>query len=415
MTETILTSNELTKLLNAPLGEGEAANTIYDSPFLHLFVLAERKQLPKFFFERLCAQGEIIFRENEPGDTMYMIWAGRVAVVKGELQSPTLIGYRSVGEIIGEMALLENRSRSATVVALRETRLLGINREQFQQLLKSMPAVSLTVMEILSSRLRKSDEALSRVDSSKKQLVDKVEELQVEKLRLEEAQRLRQETSDLIIHDLRNPLSTILVSIKMLLMALPEEALKDNQELLDIAEVSCNRMMDLVNTLLEVSRMETGEVQMLFSQIDLGQMVAELLKRASVLDRKGIALRSDLPASLPLVTADKEKLERVLTNLVDNALKYTPEQGTVTVGVTPKDGMLALWVMDTGSGVPPEERGRIFERFAQLPGEKRKRRGFGLGLAYCKLTVEAHGGRIWIEEGDGGIGSRFIFTLPLKH
>jgi signal transduction histidine kinase len=114
------------------------------------------------------------------------------------------------------------------------------------------------------------------------------------------------------------------------------------------------------------------------------------------------------------VVADREKIERVLVNLLDNALKYTPENGRIWVQTGQKADRMWVSISDTGPGIPAEDRERIFERFTQGTGDKLKRRGFGLGLAYCRLAVEAHGGRIWIQDGPDGIGSRFTFTLPLE-
>jgi signal transduction histidine kinase len=421
VTQTIAAA-EHDNLLAAYQEPVELTETTFDSPLLRLLISAEREHIAQSFTERNCIPGEIIFREGEPGDTIYLIYSGRVVVLKGDFASPTILGYRGVGDIIGEMAVFENQPRSASVIALDAVRLMGVSREGFQRLLYDTPSVGLSVMAMLSSRLRSSDEARSREDLSEKHLIGQVSELRFEKQRLEELQRLQQETSDLIVHDLRNPLSTVSVAVKMLAMVLPEEVLQANRELIEIAESGCDRMQRLVNTLLEVSQMEAGESEMTWVEVDLGVMIEEVLARVSILDRKGIEVRTCIPEDLPPVAADRDKIERVLTNLVDNALKYTPAKGRITVGVevegSPQgalpDKRLRVTITDTGIGIPPDERQRIFERFAQVAGEKRKRRGFGLGLAYCRLAIEAHGGRIWAEPGDDGIGSRFVFTLPLR-
>jgi signal transduction histidine kinase len=345
---------------------------------------------------------------------MFLIWSGAVAIVKGDIASPTILAYRGAGEIFGEMALLENRPRSASIIALEDTRLLGLNRVSFEQLLRTSPSVSRSIMEVLSARLRRMSEARSTGELSEKRLSEQISTLQSEKHRLEEIQRLRQETTELIIHDLRNPLSAIAISLKMLNLVLPDEVLKVNNELLCIVEASTQRMQRLVDSLLEVSRMESGETRFDLSRVDIKPMIEDLAVRTSILGRKGVMLETDLTTDLPKVFADREKTERVLVNLLDNALKYTPENGRIIVKAAPCNNSICVSVSDTGPGIPAEDRERIFERFTQGSGEKLKRRGFGLGLAYCRLVIERQGGQIWVEDGEGGIGSRFMFTLPVE-
>lgn len=125
-------------------------------------------------------------------------------------------------------------------------------------------------------------------------------------------------------------------------------------------------------------------------------------------------MRSVIEPGLPPVLADRDKIDRVIMNLLDNALKYTPEGGQISVSVTQeREGFVKVSVSDDGPGIPPDERERIFERFAQVANGQSRQRGFGLGLTYCRLAVEGHGGTIWVEPGDGGRGSCFTFTLQV--
>jgi signal transduction histidine kinase len=344
---------------------------------------------------------------------MFLVWSGRMAIVKGNLESPVILAYRIAGEIFGEMALLENQPRSASIIALEDTRLLELNRSRFEQLLSEQPAISRSIMEVLSARLRHMTTVRSTGELSEKRLSKQVTVLESEKQRLEELQRLRQETTELIIHDLRNPLSAIAISLKMLSLVLPEAILQANQELLEIAQTSTQRMQRLVDSLLEVSRIETGEARFEIRSFNLGPLLHDVVQRNAILARKGVKIDTDIPFDLP-VLADREKIERVLVNLLDNALKYTPENGQIWVQAGQRADSVWVSISDTGPGVPAVDRERIFERFTQGASEKLKRRGFGLGLAYCRLAVEGHGGRIWIQDGPNDIGSRFTFTLPLE-
>jgi signal transduction histidine kinase len=151
----------------------------------------------------------------------------------------------------------------------------------------------------------------------------------------------------------------------------------------------------------------------------LAPLVRTAMARLSLLAAdRGVIVQSDLPDDLPLVEIDNEKISRVLINVLDNALKFTPPGEKVTIGATCEDaetGNIVLCsVSDTGPGIAEELHEKIFDRFAQVPAKTgdRGQRGSGLGLAFCKLAVEAHGGRIWVNS-EPGHGSTFNFTLPV--
>jgi len=176
MSVEIISSSELHKLL-----------TIYDvykqerieneTPFLSLLNLIEQGKTDQKVKERICQPGEIILREHEPGDDFYVIRSGQTVVIKGEFQNPTILGFRSTGEAIGEMALLENLPRSATVIALDVVCLLTFSREAFYQFLRENPSFSLNLMNILSGRIRKSEEERMRGYAREKEQVVVVETL----------------------------------------------------------------------------------------------------------------------------------------------------------------------------------------------------------------------------------------------
>jgi signal transduction histidine kinase len=153
--------------------------------------------------------------------------------------------------------------------------------------------------------------------------------------------------------------------------------------------------------------------------LSLGELARKVLGRIEPLaNQHAITLQLDAPPDLAPIYADGGRLERVLLNLLDNALKFTPEEGQITVTVSDQGSETLICVSDTGPGVPPAERERIFERFYQVDNSStRKHGGTGLGLAICKHIVEMHRGRIWVEEAnkevmaDNGPGSRFCFTI----
>jgi signal transduction histidine kinase len=394
---------------------GDTAATMPDTSLLQQLAALDRRLLVDLFEEQRYTPGEIIFKEGAYGETAFLIWSGQVVVIKSSFEKPTVLGYRGPGEIVGEMALLEKQPRSASVVALENLRLLKISYESFQNLLTNAPTIGLSVMKLLSARLRTSDNFLVSQMVNEQSLSQRVSQLEAEKQELLETQRLRQDTSDLIIHDLRNPLASMFGVISMLEVVLPEDVLQANHDLLEIAKSSYRRLQRLIDSLLDVSKLENEEAPLNLGPTDLEYLIGETARRLTLaLKSSGIDLIVEIPRPLPIIVADEERVDRMLGNLVDNAIKFTPKGGKIVISATVEEDDVKVSVMDSGMGIPLVERERIFERFAQVSSGKSRRRGFGLGLTFCKLAAEAHGGRIWVEEGDGGTGSRFTFTLPIS-
>ncbi|MCD4686584.1 MAG: cyclic nucleotide-binding domain-containing protein [Anaerolineae bacterium] len=410
-----LSSEALEHLLTLEAPEEAPFFSPSDSPLLRLLSAVDRDLLNTLLTEHHFERGDVICAEGEPGDAMYLIRSGQVVVIKGEIDSPTVLGYRGPGEIIGEMALLEGQPRSATNIAVDRTRLLKIDRAGFQELVSVNPAIGMTIMSTLSARLRIADDVRATAIEGGKRLVKQVTRLQTEKEHLLELQRVRQETSDLVVHDLRNPLGIIYGALNMLEMVLPEDVLEDNRELVTLATTASERMQRLVDSLLDVAKLETGEMPLALARLNLSPILEDAAHRQGITAQsRNVSIRVDAADDLPPILNDTEKIERVIANLLDNALKFTPNNHTIVIVAKRDNDVIIVSVIDGGPGIPEEERERIFERFTQVAGSSPSRRGFGLGLTFCRLTVEAHGGEIWVEPGANGVGSRFAFTLPVK-
>lgn len=416
MVKSNLTTTELNQIQALESTAVNPEASVAGSTFIRLLSTLDRKLVQEIMTYCHYQPGDIIFREGEAGDALFLIWAGRVAVVKGSFSSPDEVFIRVPGEVVGEMAILENKPRWASLVALERVRVLRIERDGFQKLLQAQPAISLNLLALLSSRLRSVHEMNRAEIRHDQQLLRQLSSLIDENEQLMELERVRQETSDLIVHDLRSPLNNMYSVLNMLELVLPEDVLNANRELLDIAKLAYARMQDLVDSLLDVSKLQTGELALDLAPVSLPQLVDEVVAMASfAINQQRIEIQTAFPASLPLVTVDEDRIRRVLTNLIDNAVKYSPHDGRVRVEVSMAEGMVQVAVIDSGPGIPAIDRERIFERFAQVQRVgMRRTRGFGLGLAFCRLAVEAHGGRIWVEPGEADSGSRFVFTLPAE-
>ena len=228
---------------------------------------------------------------------------------------------------------------------------------------------------------------------------------------LEKALRLRDDLTHLLVHDFRNPLARILVGADLVAAQCKEKQLYDMDDMIEKVIAATLRLQGLTNDLLDVARLEGGEVQPARTDFTVTQVAGDLADDVQQLaERQGIKIVVEVGGDLR-VNADREWTYRVLQNLVDNAVKHAPKRTTVTIAATRKDDLVEITVSDQGDGIPEAHRARIFEKFAQLSGESR--RGVGLGLAFCRLAVEAHGGKIEARSrADGTTGAVFAFTLP---
>ncbi len=225
------------------------------------------------------------------------------------------------------------------------------------------------------------------------------------------ATRARDEMLAVVAHDLRNPLSTISLGAELLLDTTPEDAAHAFQRRhLGTVKRSAERMNRLIQDLLDVSRVTGGKMTMAPRDEDLSLLLAEAAAMLRPLaEARGITFQTRGIRDLPRLRVDGARLMQVISNLVGNALKFTPEGGSVTLaGEWGEDGV-RVSVIDTGSGISPEQLPHVFGRFWQA--NDADRRGLGLGLGIARGIVEAHGGRIWVES-ELGQGSIFHFTLP---
>jgi PAS domain S-box-containing protein len=229
----------------------------------------------------------------------------------------------------------------------------------------------------------------------------------------------RVDLSRMIVHDLRNPLTTLLTTLDFMPKqddSLADDPLADN--LLADARQSTLDMLDMVDSLMDINRMEAGQLIVDAEAMRLPPLVEQVVKRLRPLTNvKQINLDFALPDDLPPVWADADLVRRVLINLLDNALKFAPSGGQVNgrlqsePAANNQEPGIRCTISDSGPGIPTEFRELVFDRYMRTNPGGAQVRGTGLGLTFCKLAVEAHNGRIWVEDGPDG-GSQFVFTLP---
>ena len=238
-------------------------------------------------------------------------------------------------------------------------------------------------------------------------------ELQASYDKLRESERLRDSLVHMIVHDLRSPLTAISAYLQLFGQEAKEKLGAETQEDIASAMHATRNMVRMINGILDVSKMEAQMMKLDLRECDLVQVVGQSLDDLeSLVGARRLAF--ERPAAPAGVLADHEIVSRIVQNLLANALRFTPADGEVRVGVVVEAEHVRVFVADTGPGIPPDFRESIFDKFVQLDGSALHRnRTTGLGLAFCKLAVEAHGGRIGVDS-ELGKGSSFWFTLPRR-
>jgi two-component system sensor histidine kinase/response regulator len=234
------------------------------------------------------------------------------------------------------------------------------------------------------------------------------EQLQKNYKRLQEVEKLRDDMRNMIVHDLRTPLTAVIVGVQMLEQ---QGQLNEQQrDMMSIAVGGGQTLLRMINDLLDVEKMESGSTQLQYEELSAEALVAGAVEQVVPLAADAqTALVTAIGPGLPAFRGDRNLLSRTLVNLIANAIKFT-RAGRVTISVSHGGGAMRFGVRDTGAGIPAEAFERIFEKFGQLDSHNRV--GTGLGLAFCKLAVEAHGGCIEVESTQG-TGSTFSFTIPV--
>jgi two-component system sensor histidine kinase GlrK len=238
--------------------------------------------------------------------------------------------------------------------------------------------------------------------------------------RLKEIDEMKADLISHISHEFRTPLAVIREAVSLHLDCISSGSLEKQRRLIGIIEEECERLINSVNKILNLSRMDAGMMDYQMEKYDLSHLIEmSVLKIRPVAERKGISLEVNLDDRLPYAIIDAEKISQVIDNLLDNALKFTPEGGKVSIGASHKDGKMSehfsneekgiieVSVSDTGCGIPEANIQDIFDKFKKLYGK-----GTGLGLYIARQIVSAHGGDIWVKS-EKDKGSTFCFTVPV--
>jgi signal transduction histidine kinase len=374
-----------------------------------ILVVDDEKAIREFLFEALTQLGGFSVELAENGEeALKKIEKENFDLVLTDMKMPKMDGLQLIAEIA--------KSKPETLMVLLtghvtiDSALEAMKRGASDYLTKPINLDELMV------RLRKVLEERQRFISLK----DYAAELERANQELRKIDEMKSEFVSVASHELRTPLAAIKNSVQLILQGKTGEINENQKKFLSMAERNINRLTSILNSLLDLSRIESGKIGLKFGELDLRSSIEFILSSLKPqADGKSIQLNMKIPEKLPSVYGDREKVEQILTNLVGNAIKFTSEGGEISISAKffENEGnidMVALSVKDSGIGIPEDQLDRIFEKFHQVEDSLRRSiTGTGLGLAITKGLVEAHHGRIWVES-EIGKGSTFTFTLPVS-
>jgi len=262
---------------------------------------------------------------------------------------------------------------------------------------------------------KRAEEELREYREHLEELVEeRTAELAVAKERAEAADRLKSAFLAIMSHELRTPLNSILGFTGILLQGLSGPLNGEQAKQLGMVRNSARHLLDLINDVLDISKIEADQVKIVSKPVDMREAVEKVIQTVTPLaEEKNLVLTAELDSDVGQITSDRRRVEQILINLINNAIKFT-NKGAVRVECQMSDGWLVTRVVDTGIGIKPEDMDKLFETFRQIDtGLTRQYEGTGLGLSICKKLVEMLGGKIWAESEGLEKGSTFIFTLPI--
>jgi signal transduction histidine kinase len=360
----------------------------------------------KFCREEDLEPGQVIFKEGDKADRFYIILSGEVEVWK-DYDSPyaDLLAVHGEGKLFGEMALVDDLPRSATVVTRIPTRVLFINEEEFQRLLKENSLVALAIIRSLSAMVRKSNQSfvedLRERNRRLQKAYDELQEAQAELLRNERLTTLGK-FSSMILHDIRNPISVIKAYADMLTVSsgLDEKLGRYVENI----RFETERLNQLANELLDYSR---GEIRLDMGIVEVPKFLEDVCDYARRrMSSKEIQIECDCQYSGQTVI-DRQRMFRVFANLLENSRKAMGRSGVCTIRTRALSENIEFSVRDDGSGMSEKVLAHIFEPFYSSSPNG----GTGLGMAIVKSVVEAHHGSIEIDSVEGK-GTEVRFTIP---
>jgi len=370
-----------------------APDVVAPAPQARILVVDDEPQNRELLRDTLELRGYFVEEAGSGAEALARIAAAPPDVVLLDVAMPGMDGLEVCRKLKGDPLTAPLPVIMVTAHVDRKDRLAGIEAGADDYLTKPVDLQDLGLRVCNAVRA--------------KRLADDVRE---NLRRLRELEHLRDSLTHMVIHDLRSPLASIMMGLEVITMSAVSLTPERKLEIAESCFSSAQRMSEMVTSLLDVSRLEAGEMPLQKNPVKLASVMTDVLESI-----RGQASRHTIvlagPAGEATACCDAAIVRRILVNLVDNAIKFSPVGGEVRVELATEGAVVRVTVRDAGAGIAPEYHGKIFEKFGQVEA-RNARIGTGLGLAFCKLAVAAHGGRIGVES-EVGHGSTFWFTLPL--
>ncbi|MBN1953494.1 MAG: cyclic nucleotide-binding domain-containing protein [Anaerolineae bacterium] len=352
---------------------------------------------------RTYPAGTILCHEGRVEDTFYLVVSGQAEVTKQiDPETHRQLARPGPGEFFGEIALVQQSTRTATVRTTQLTTVLEIDRKTFEAVLHRSPRMALQIIRQVTSRLRDTDQkAITELRQKNVELARAYAEL-------EEEQQMRSEFLTTVSHELRTPLTSVNGYLSLLQSGMvPAE---QQPEIFETMARNVDTVVHLVNSILFLQELEMIVPDL--RDVALGDVVLQAMQKVRQRAEEAcIRLQVDVEPGLPLVRGDPTGLERAVTVLLDNAIKFTPGGGDVKIEVFENGGWVGSRIIDPGVGIPAGQLERIFEPFTRVRPEGQLFGGIGLGLPIARHIVELCGGRIEVAS-EVGKGSTFTILLP---
>jgi signal transduction histidine kinase len=361
-------------------------------------------ELAKTTHERRYNAGELILREGEPGDVLYVITQGVVDVVKGYKRADQeVIASRSSGDVVGEMSLLEDKPRFATVIARENVKVIGVPFNSFIYAIGNDPLTLWRMLSVMSMKLRQAQQG-------------RYEDLKRRHEELAGLSSLQRAFISVIHHELTSPVTKARMALEELRQGVQKEVNQaEVEKSFHSLESSLDQAEQRVRALVEYASLIEGQEEMYFRVIDFIEVARRVItSKSSQAKQAGVILETKIRDENLWLPGDRRRLADAMANLLDNGIRFNKPGGHTVVQVWWESGYACYQVTDQGQGIPPDRLEQLWEPFVQMSDAlKRGVEEFSLDLALTHYIVKAHEGEVWAKS-EVGKGSQFGFKIPMS-